>query len=161
MLITADDIRKHRSVSLNLDDEKRLLTYIDEAEKLDIMPVIGVELYKDLHDNPQNHDLLLNGGYYDGEKRYCIGIKAADALLSYARFILNNSVNATPFGVQRKNALDSESVDDKTLYRHSNEAKNVGMAYLQQCVDFITFNTNSCGQHKKEIHQRKIRVIGE
>ncbi|MDR2064571.1 MAG: hypothetical protein LBP85_02505 [Prevotellaceae bacterium] len=160
MLIIADDIRKHRSISLNLDDEKRLLTYIDEAERLDVMPVIGVELYKKIYDNPVEYAILLNGGYYDNEKRYCIGLKSAIALLSYSRFILNNSVNATPFGVQRKNALDSEPVEDKTLYRHANEARNVGLAYLQQCVDYISFTKQDDCRKNINVNQSKYKIIG-
>jgi hypothetical protein len=160
MLITADDIRKYRPIALNLDDEKRLNTYIDEAEKLDVMPAIGVSLYKDINDNPTNHAELLSGGYYDDDKRYFEGLKAAICMLAYYRFSLNNAVNITPFGVQRKSALDSEPVDDKTLFRHANEAKNTGFEYLQQCVDYINFNNNRCN-HIKSIKPRKFKVIGK
>ena len=161
MLITADDIRKHRPIALNLDDEKRLNTYIGEAELLDIIPVIGAKLYKEIKDTPTNFTELLDGGYYDNDTKYFAGLKAALSMLSYARFILNNSVNATPFGVQRKNALDSEPVEDKTLFRHSNEAKNVGLAYLQQCVDYLTYeNGRKCGE-KTTVKQRKFSIVGD
>jgi hypothetical protein len=160
MLITANDIRKYRSIALNLDDEKRLNTYIDEAEKLDTMPAIGVRLYKDINDNPANHIELLSGGYYDNEKRYFAGLKAAICMLAYYRFSLNNAVNITSFGVQRKIAIDSEPIDDKTLFRHANEAKNIGFEYLQQCVDYINFNENHCN-NIKSIKPRKFKIIGQ
>ena len=160
MLITPDDIRKHRPIASNLDDETRLLMYISEAERLDIMPAIGVELYKDVSENPTDHTELLEGGYYDDGKRYFEGLKAAVSLMSYYRFSLNNPVNATPFGMQRKNALDSEPVEDKTLFRHVNEAKNVGKAYLQQCIDYINFQNNSC-KPAKNVNKSKFRIIGQ
>ena len=160
MIITFDDIRKHRPIALNLDDEKRLKMYIDEAETLDVMPALGAELYKSVTDNPNNHATLLEGGYYDNDKKYFKGLKAAVSLLAYGRFILNNAVNATPFGVQRKSALDSEPVDDKTLFRHANEARNAGLAYLNQCLEYLNTMNEPCRKNTGRTAGKKINVIG-
>ena len=160
MLITANDIRKHRPIASNLDDEKRLNTYIEEAERLDIMPAIGVKLFKDISENPNDHEELLNGGYYDDDKRHSEGLKAALCMLAYSRFILNNPVNVTSFGVHWKNTSDSDPVDDKTLFRHGNEAKKVGEAYLRQCVDYLQWKENSC-RPARRVGRSKFKVIGE
>lgn len=48
MIIKADDIRKIRPVADNIDDIKRIEPYIKDAEILDVLPVIGASLYKQL-----------------------------------------------------------------------------------------------------------------
>ena len=158
MLIKPTDIRKHRAIADNLDDQRRLVMYIQETETLDIIPAIGAELYKDCNENPQNHQTLLEGGYYDDDKKHFAGLKAAVCLLAYARFLPNNNINVTPFGVKEKIALDSNEVNDKSLFRQINEARNTGLAYLQQVLDYL--NQDTCGKHTK-LSNRKFKAIGK
>jgi hypothetical protein len=47
-IIKPEDIRKVRPIAENLRDEKRIAPYIRETEQLDIMPAIGVSLYKQI-----------------------------------------------------------------------------------------------------------------
>ncbi len=161
MLITTNDIRKHRPIAGNLDDMKRLEMYIREAETLYVIPAIGAELYKEVDENPNAHTLLLDGGYYNNNTRYMAGLKAAVSLLAYARFVLNNSISATPFGVKEKLALDSSSVGDKALFRHANEAENTGKAYLNQCLDYIGVEANRCGHKAPQVGAKKFKAIGK
>ena len=101
---------------------------------------------------------LLEGGYYDDDKKYFAGLKAAVCLLAYARFLPNNNINVTPFGVKEKIALDSNEVSDKSLFRQINEARNTGLAYLQQVLDYL--NQNTCGKSSK-LSNRKFKAIGK
>lgn len=94
-LIEVDDIRAVRPLAENID-EARVNVYIDEAERLDILPAIGGEIFKTLRnvgvimvdeqgtelqdeagntiktldegDLPADVQLLLNGGYWDTDK---------------------------------------------------------------------------------------------
>mgnify|MGYP003623224375 len=159
MLVTTQDIRKHRPIADNLDDQRRLVMYIKEAEELDIIPVIGAELYKDCVDNPQNNRLLLDGGYYDNDKRYFAGLKAAVCLLAYARFLPNNNINVTPFGIKEKLSIDSGEVSDKAMFRQINEARNTGMAYLQHVVEYLKYYGIKCGK-LSSVKQNKFKAIG-
>ena len=159
MLITTNDIRKHRPIADNIDDQRRLAMYIEEAEKIDIIPVIGAELYKDCNEHPDEHEILLNGGYYNDNINYFAGLKAAICLLAYARFLPNNNINITPFGVKEKISLDSNEVSDKSLFRQINEARNTGLAYLQQVLDYIQFNQGRCGRDIKI--KTKFKAIGK
>lgn len=161
MLITTNDIRKHRPIAGNLDDMKRLEMYICEAETLYVIPAIGAELYKEVDENPSAHTLLLDGGYYNNNTRYMAGLKAAVSLLAYARFVLNNSINATPFGVKEKLTLDSNNVGDKALFRHANEAENTGKAYLNQCLEYIRFDMDKCGYKVPQVGVKKFKAIGK
>ncbi|MDE6500140.1 MAG: hypothetical protein K2K83_05490 [Rikenella sp.] len=45
MIIDAEYIRRYRPLARNIADE-RVAIYIDEAEKLDLLPAIGAELYQ-------------------------------------------------------------------------------------------------------------------
>lgn len=156
MLVTSDDIRKYRPIAGNLDDIRRLETYINEAEQLDIIPVIGAELYKQITDNPSNYNELLNGGYYNNNTQHFAGLKAAICMLAYARFLPNNIINVTPFGVKEKLSIDSNTVDNKTLFYQINETRKIGLAYLQQVVDYL--NINTC--KNKKINKNKFKAIG-
>lgn len=161
MLITSADIRKYRPIAGNLDDQRRLIMYIMEAEVLDIIPVIGAELYKECCENPLDNKLLLEGGYYDDDKRYFSGLKAAVCLLTYARFLPNNNINVTPFGVKEKLSIDSNDITDKALFRQINEARNTGQAYLQQVVDYLSYYGHNCYNRKNIVKQKKFKVIGQ
>lgn len=160
MIVTPNDIRKHRPVAGNLDDMKRLEHYIREVETLHLIPAIGAELYKQVDENPNDHTLLLDGGYYDNNTRYMAGLKAAVSLLAYARFVQNNSINVTPFGVKEKLTLDSSTVPDKALYRHANEAENTGRAYLAQCKAYLSYINNVCGASVVAVGTRKFKAVG-
>lgn len=161
MIITTDDIRKYRPIADNLDDKRRLEMYISEVQNLTIIPAIGASLFQQIDENPNEFTELLNGGYY-GEndcKKYFAGLKAALVMLTYGKFVKNQPVNVTPFGVKQKDALDSQQTNDKTLVRHANEAENVGLAYLQQCLDYLAFINNDCCT-KKKVKSVRINIIG-
>ena len=161
MLITTNDIRRHRPIAGNIDDMKRLEMYIHEAETLYIIPAIGAELYKEVDENPSAHTLLLDGGYYNNNTRYMAGLKAAISLLAYSRFVLNNGINATPFGVKEKLTLDSGTVGDKALFRHANEAENTGKVYLNQCLEYLSFDAGACGFKRLKTGAKKFKAIGK
>ncbi|MCL1936820.1 MAG: hypothetical protein FWF52_00285 [Candidatus Azobacteroides sp.] len=60
-IIKPDDIRKVRAIAENITDSKRIEPYIHEAEILDVMPAIGVSLYKQIVDNNFYDFLTTNG----------------------------------------------------------------------------------------------------
>ena len=48
MIITPADIRAVRPIADNVNDEKRLVPYIDECEKLFVLPALGAKIYKQI-----------------------------------------------------------------------------------------------------------------
>ena len=129
--------------------------YIREAETRHVIPAIRAKLDKEVDENPNAHTLLLDGGYYSNNTRYMAGLKVAICLLTYARFALNNQVNATPFGIKEKLSLDSSTVTNKTLYRHANEAENTGLVYLRQCLSYLAFTGGSCTKPARPFGDRR------
>lgn len=173
MIITPTDIRAIRPIAENVNDIKRLVPYIDECEKLFVLPALGAKQYlaietaitnstKETNPAPLSDGIknLLNGCYYDSDNQHCEGLKKAMGYLVYSRFVRNQNVNVTAFAIVSKNSEFSEKVDDKTIVRISNDAEKVGLEYLKQCVDFLNFGKE---QSDKRIFKgrQKFKAIGD
>lgn len=77
----------------------------------------------------------MEGGYYDGGRSE--GLKVAIAYIAYSRFIVNNPINPTAFGVRYKDGEFSTRVEDNIIIRSSNEARNIGEAYLEKAINHL------------------------
>lgn len=78
---------------------------------------------------------VMEGGYYDGGRSE--GLKVAIAYIAYSRFIVNNPINTTAFGVRYKDGEFSTRVEDNIIVRSSNEARNIGEAYLEKAINHL------------------------
>lgn len=78
---------------------------------------------------------VMEGGYYDGGRSE--GLKIAIAYIAYSRFIVNNPINPTAFGVRYKDGEFSTRVEDNIIIRSSNEARNIGEAYLEKAINHL------------------------
>ena len=78
---------------------------------------------------------VMEGGYYDGGRSE--GLKVAIAYIAYSRFIVNNPINPTAFGVRYKDGEFSTRVEDNIIIRSSNEARNIGEAYLEKAINHL------------------------
>ena len=140
MIITVEDIRAVRHIAHNIDNG-RVDMYIREAEILDVVPAISAELYEVL-DAGENltteQEMMLNGGYYyDGcAKCKFEGLKVATAYLAYARFMRNNQVNVTPYGVVTKIGEESATTEHRIVVAQAQEAENIGQAMLAEAVRY-------------------------
>ncbi len=162
MIITVEDIRKVRHIAHNIDNG-RVDMYIREAEILDVVPAISAELYEVL-DAGENltaeQEMMLNGGYYDAGcgKRKFEGLKVATAYLAYARFMRNNQVNVTPYGVVTKIGEESATTEHRIVVAQAQEAENIGQAMLAEAVRYwnSVVSTGECATTKK----KKFLAIG-
>ena len=138
-------------------------TYLSEAENLRLIDAIGADLYQWLDetdfsgDGPfeytppgattvsitkEQYTALMDGGYFTDScgcqgKRKSAGLIAAIAYIAYARFIVNNPINATAFGVLYKDGEFSSRVEDTVLVRNSSEARKIGEAYLANVIEHL------------------------
>lgn len=179
MIINGTDVRKYRPIALNLDDEKRLNTYILEAQELEFLPLVGADKYKEIDDYTtlkaafvpseeiptftENVDIenILDGGYYldsCGVNQHFAGLTKALAYLTYAEFMPDNQVNVTPFGVVNKLSLDSEKTDEKTLMRMAGSSRQKGLEFMQQTVNYIA---GLEAELPKKASSRKYKIIGD
>ncbi len=162
MILTPEAVRKVRPIAENINDLARIETYLREAETLQLIDAIGASLYRWLdetdfsgagpfiYSRPDGKEVLvtkeqyiiaLEGGYYtscncEGYKRSA-GLVPAIAYIAYSRFIMNNPVNATAFGVVHKLGEFSAQVNDNILVRTANEARKIGKAYLTNVIEYL------------------------
>lgn len=140
----------------------RLEPYLIESESLRLIDAIGATLYEwldasdftgagpFLYTRPDGlgvsitkdeHTVVLDGGYFTGcggERKWTAGLVPSIAYIAYSRFVMNNPINATAFGVVHKLGEFSTPVDDNVLVRNSNEARKVGEAYLATTIEHLT-----------------------
>jgi hypothetical protein len=159
MIATAENIKKVRPISENIDTNKRINPYIEEAEKLFVIPNIGAATYKAIEADKTSYVPLLDGGYYDNDTRYFSGLYEAIGYLAYSRFVRNQPVNATVYGMVTKQSPHSEPVDPKTLISVANDSEKIGLQYLKQCVDFLNFGKER-DQQRPFKGKRKFIAIG-
>lgn len=82
----------------------------------------------------------LDGGYWTdkcGCYKQSPGLKNAIAYLAYSRFLINNPVNPTAFGVVYKDGEFSTKVEDSILVRTAAEASKIGEAYLSKALEYF------------------------
>jgi len=190
MIIKPDDIRRIRPVANNIDDLNRIEPYIKDAETLDVLPVIGASLYKQLDEldlnlvnnnsviitNNQGEQInldykiytdLLNGCYYECSDcscneeilRHSEGLISAIAYLAYSRLLPNHPINVTAFSVVYKYGELSDRVDESALIRATNQAKKIGMVYLNQCIDYMKCKKLICDRQIVK-RRNKFKAIG-
>lgn len=151
MILSYNDIRNVRPIAENINDPARLEPYIREAETLRLVDAIGANLYRwldetdfsglgpfqygDVAITKDQYTAAMEGGYYDGGRSE--GLKIAIAYIAYSRFIVNNPINPTAFGVRYKDGEFSTRVEDNIIVRNSNEARNIGEAYLEKAINHL------------------------
>lgn len=144
-LIQFSDFAPYKDISPNIDSASRIEPYINNAQLLDIKPLLGSVFYADIVANPTTTDnaFLLNGGTYTwGNYTYTFaGLKAVLVYFAYARFIQNQQINVTRFGVVYKNNSDvSERVERSAITGLANEAKEIAKAYFEECELYLSRN---------------------
>lgn len=151
MILNYNDVRNVRPIAENINDPARLEPYIREAETLRLVDAIGANLYRWLDETDfsglgpfqyggitvtkDQYTAVMEGGYYDGGRSE--GLKIAIAYIAYSRFIVNNPISPTAFGVRYKDGEFSTRVEDNIIVRSSNEARNIGEAYLEKAINHL------------------------
>jgi hypothetical protein len=182
MITTNTNVHTIRAIAENLLDTKRLDPYISETEHLDVIDALGALIYRTIDENTlttltyescsgatidfdaTEYSTLLNGGYYTSEDLlttyYCGGLIPAICYLAYSRFVKNNSLNVTSYGVVLKQGQLSEPADTKAVMIHANEAEKIGREYLHQVYLFIVFKEGEVSG-TKEKSSSKFKTIGD
>jgi hypothetical protein len=171
MITKLANIRAVRPIAENLDDTKRLNPYIAETENLYLLPMIGAKIYEELDTyvnaesptaNP-TYDLLMNGGYYThaSERYQFAGLKMAMGYLVYCRFLKNQNLNVTAFGITRKTSEFSEASEERTVVRVANDAEAIGKRYLQECYEYLSRMEIFETYRENKTSSRKFKIIGQ
>lgn len=144
MITKYSDVQAVRSVAINVAPEV-IEPYIDDVEKQDVIPVLGVELYFEVDANPTDakYKELLYGGRYEGccgTQKYSRGLIAAVAYLAYSRLLTFGDIQYTAFGSVLKNTQFSQKPSEIEKIRTADAAKKMGFAILQTVADYVKAN---------------------
>lgn len=139
MLIDRIEIAKHREISKNVREDK-IGPYIEDAQRLDLKPLLGERLYYELANNATAHSDLLNGGTYsyDGKTYDHPGLKKVLSLFAYARYVMFGSYTDTAFGFVEKSNQDSKSVGDAHKRNIYTENQKAAASYFEDVALFMT-----------------------
>lgn len=151
LLITIENIKEFRPLSASLP-AARLQPYIQEAQQLDLKRLLGNALYYDFMTNYDNvsatydkyRDLLNGKAYtYAGNTVEHPGLTGYLSYCTLARFMANNQVNATSFGVVQKDWDGSTPVDAQTIRQVVSELRSNALALEDDIRNFLSANATT------------------
>ena len=166
-LITKSDIALHREISRGVKDDK-INPFINDAEFLDVRPLLGDKLYHDLVNNSSeaNYAALLDETEYEynGVTYINPGLKKVLAIYSYSRYVLFGSFTDTSFGFVQKTTQDSQAVGDSQKRNIYTQERNTAYNYWLEVAAFLNrnkddyefWNSSSCARRKSGIKISKI-----
>ena len=163
-LITRSEIISKRAISKSTK-EAVINQFIDDAELLDLLPILGEQFYFSIVSDPGSFSDLLN------EKKYTYnnveitspGLKRVLIDLFYARYILHGTQTDTPFGFVEKTYQDAkpvERINRKEIYKLSQQTAMQYWSqvekYLQRHSDTYPLWNVGCGVRKRTFRLNKI-----
>ncbi len=149
--VQKSDFTDFRDISANIKDET-LNIFIREAQFLDVKKFLGKELYSlmqlDWNDTlkefvtPKYNDLWFGVGDFNGYMN-------ASIYYSYARFLLQQQVNVSRFGVESIQNEISEDVSNAQIRSKTNDARKVALRYEEETIDFLGDHTSDYSEFKE------------
>jgi hypothetical protein len=151
VLITLQDLKKIRPLA-SLDGS-RWEQYAVESQDQELRPILGDGLYYDFMTKVFNsgaaeyadYQLLLNGTNwtYNGQSVYFDGLVPMLGYFTLARFIQNNPVNITRYGIVTKTLPQSTPVDQTMISAVVNELRSSAITYKNQVDNYLLNNVDT------------------
>ena len=150
-LLALTDFQNIKELSVNINDA-RILPYIREAQRFDLVKFLGRALYYDwMNDRTDvttwttaKYGSLWTGATYsDGSNTvYCHGLKLTLLYYSYARFLKDQDLNVTSYGNKILSDGDlSEREQMAQIRTHERKAISKAIYYQEECRAFISANS--------------------
>ena len=150
LLISVSDIKKYRAIpDLHPD---RIDTYIRESQIIYLKPLLNDALYYDFilkySDSGDamyaNYQKLLNGDTYsyNGQTVEYLGLKPMLVYYTLSRFVVNNQVNFTGYGVVYKRSDESDRLDADSLRMQQTLFKETALTYQKEVEQYLSEKTD-------------------
>ncbi len=141
MIINKQDISNlARPIST---DDKVANALIREAEVMDIIPKIGINLYNKLHELEVTDPLLVGGVYLKNNiSKYFSGLKTATAYYSLARIMMDGGDAVTRFGAVQKNDEYSTKISHSSKVQKSNTLTSIADTHMVGVMEYLTVNNS-------------------
>ncbi len=120
--------------------EQKLMSLIEDAEFIDVRPLLGEKFYADLVKDPDKYTELLEGKDYewDGFTYDHPGLKRVIAFFVDARFNFFGADTPSPFGMVHKDFQDGHGIDRaraKELYKDKQRKANEYWLQIKRYLD--------------------------
>ena len=150
-LVNKYDIQEFRPISKSTSD-KKINTFIDDAQILDLKPLMGEKFFFEVLANYNNYYDLLNEKEYqfDGAIIISPGLKKVLVYFSYARYQLFGSQTDTAFGTVEKNFQDGNHIDrinKKEVYK---QTQQMAYQYWEEIERYLNRNQDLYPLWKKD-----------
>ena len=143
MLISRIDIALYREIARGVREDK-INPYIDDAEALDLRPLLGNALFYDLVKNATNQkyiDLLDPKEFDVNEVTYKhVGLKKILCIFADARYKLFGSITDTSFAVVEKTYNGSTPVSQATKTSYYKLNQQIATQYFADVALFLDNN---------------------
>lgn len=165
-LINKTDILTFRPISKSVK-EVTINTYIEDAQNVDLLPLIGEKFYFDILNNPNNYSDLLNEYPYQYKSENYVnpGLKRVLSLFTTARYFFHGTQTDTPFGFVEKGTPDSIPVSRTNRKEIYKKEQQVAMSYWSQVKNYLDRNSEEyplwdvdCGSKKRRFRWNKITI---
>lgn len=134
---------------------------IEEAELLDVKPVIGDKLYLRLMDNIEPGILMDGGRWIDknGNPHIIAGLKKTTAYYAYARIVRNGTGRQTASGFVEKRGEYSDRSDLKERMSAYEEAFSIADGYMKEVLSYISNNQDIFPETKEIVKMKSNRTV--
>ena len=150
--ITKEDFSDFRDISANIAEGKMNM-FIREAQFLDVKKFLGKELYSlmqaDWNEANSEFDNALYNNLWFGVGEFN-GYMNSGIYYSYARFLLQQQVNVSRFGVESVQNEISEDISNAQIRSKTNDARKVALRYEEETLDYLNDNTTDYAEFQKE-----------
>jgi hypothetical protein len=142
-IITANDIKKYRSIS-DFAPVGKITPFIMDAQIVELKNLLGKDLFLKVVENisPLNYPEL------DPM------IEPILAFYSYQRYVVQSQTNVTAFGVVQKNTDFSTSATDKTISRITAQAREMAKVYEDILIEFLDENIDNYPEWKSRCNRK-------
>lgn len=164
LLISQTDLQDVKAIPASVTFN-RLAPYILQAQWFDIREQLGDVFYTDMMLNYSStpYNTLLRGGQYSDANSNVInflGMYYAICYYAYSKFILNQQIAVTSFGVVQKTNEFSQGIDSKTIALQANQSILSGDALMNDVKKYLDMNTTlfplwsaqSCNQKRSPVN---------
>jgi hypothetical protein len=171
LIVTRERLSAYRPISKNIPQE-RVEVFINEAQILDLMPILGQALYYDFISKvfvPADpmyaaYQSLLNGGTWtvNGVTKQHYGLEPIVCYYALSRLTKNNQINLTSYGVTSKVNDRSEPIEAVQLSYHVKELQSIAVGYQDMTICFLEENASTYplySYHGEPLTKTSLRLI--
>ncbi len=145
--ISAGYLKARTNVNTNVSD-KMINPVIQEAQEIDVMPIIGERLYRKIEGDIEND--TLTGDYETLVNRY---IAPALAYRSYQRLISVAAFKVAEGNVYRSTSENAEGTTNTDLAMMQRAASQTADTYTTRLEDYLCFNNSKFPEYRQSINE--------